>query len=368
MIMEAGCGVQCSAASGRMVPWCASPGSQSLREPSSSHKKSSSNKRRDAGFLRSLFSPSPSRRKADTETTMEAEEEERRRRTETMRTPLWEEEVGFGGEGGRTQQQMNGGGQGFPNAKQQQATAQQKRYMWLVDKKAFSFMHVVFDRRTASSTTKPMVNGNNNSNGSGLALLKRRQTTVADRAGSGGGQSIFARLKGNFRRTNSTILAAATTKDDLHANGAGKMNASNSSEFGAHDEKNGIFGQIMAQMPFASFGKNAICIPFPNCAVNAEMLWARQAAFRRTNTDMGGCAMAAAMGRLRDGRGEPMPPPSQQQQQRRHFPALLPPSSSTAAAAHCPFLTAYNQFQPQQLARVMPQPRGEHHHQQQING
>lgn len=314
MIMEAGCGVQCSAASGRMVPWCASPGSQSLREPSSSHKKSSSNKRRDAGFLRSLFSPSPSRRKADTETTMEAEEEERRRRTETMRTPLWEEEVGFGGEGGRTQQQMNGGGQGFPNAKQQQATAQQKRYMW----------------RTASSTTKPMVNGNNNSNGSGLALLKRRQTTVADRAGSGGGQSIFARLKGNFRRTNSTILAAATTKDDLHANGAGKMNASNS--------------------------------------MNAEMLWARQAAFRRTNTDMGGCAMAAAMGRLRDGRGEPMPPPSQQQQQRRHFPALLPPSSSTAAAAHCPFLTAYNQFQPQQLARVMPQPRGEHHHQQQING
>ena len=33
--------------------------------------------------------------------------------------------------------------------------------------------------------------------------------------------------------------------------------------------------------------------------VSPEMLWARQAAFRRTNTDMGGCGMAAALGRMR---------------------------------------------------------------------
>ena len=114
---------------GRM-PWCPSPGSQSLREG----RKQSANKR-ESGFLRGLFSPSPSRKQ------LPSGSPDCWRRRGTVDSPLWEEEL-------------------TPEAE-----------IW------------------------------NNSQKRAPNRMKNAQSN---------GQSIFARLKGNFRRTSSSGLA----KDD----------------------------------------------------------------------------------------------------------------------------------------------------------
>uniref|UniRef100_A0A914HJD7 Protein sprint n=1 Tax=Globodera rostochiensis TaxID=31243 RepID=A0A914HJD7_GLORO len=120
-----------------------------------------------------------------------------------------------------------------------------------------------------------------------------------------GAKSFFARLKG-FKRTNSTSSAAAAV---------GRPKRENSGA--SFDDSSGTLSQM-----------------------SPEVLRVRQLAFRRTNTDTGGGAIASALVRLKS-----LNEGGQQQQQQ-------PPTTTTTSSNR---VTPRNGNFP--LARVLPQPR-----------
>uniref|UniRef100_A0A1I8BUG9 SH2 domain-containing protein n=1 Tax=Meloidogyne hapla TaxID=6305 RepID=A0A1I8BUG9_MELHA len=204
--------------------FCLSPSTQSLRESNYGQRfmvPPPLKKRGPESFLRALFSPSPQRRRQ--------KGNESSWEWMPSSSPLWEEE--------QPTNTTNSGNKAIINNAQQQ-------------------------------TLKPTTNTH----------LKQQQRQQP-------GSSIFARLKGNFRRTSSSGISSPSSKDDWQ-------------------------------------GRNQ---------VSSELLNARQAAFRRTNTDLGVPTnsgtnrMALALNKMRKQQKPPNP--------------SLPPQSFP------------------QLARVLPQPR-----------
>ncbi|CAK5023891.1 unnamed protein product [Meloidogyne enterolobii] len=220
--------------------FCQSPSTQSLRESNYGRFMIPPplKKRGPESFLRALFSPSPQRRRP------KANGSSWEWMPSPANSPLWEEE----------QQQPTILG----NKNNIISTAQQQQQQ--------------------QPPFKPTTITN--------AHLKQQQRQQQQPSGS----SIFARLKGNFRRTSSSGISSPSSKDDWQ-------------------------------------GRNQ---------VSTEILNARQAAFRRTNTDLGvptnsGSTtnrIALALNKMR-----------KQQQQKSPQNPSLPPQSFP------------------QLARVLPQPR-----------